>query len=376
MRTFLQTIGGVVAGAVGMQAILYFIPWPRLTLSAAELVLLLVALPPLFLLMIAIHEGGHLIAGAFARFRPCLLIVGPFKLERTMTGWQPGINQSFPLYGGLAAAIPQGVDRLRQRMATLVAGGPSASILTGLVALVALATIGITRDARLSGGATIVFLLTFAFGVVSLAIGIGALVPGRGDGFASDGARLLRFLTNAPEVDGEVALLSIVGASMAGQRPRDWDPTVVALALRLAPDTSHGAAARMLAHSHALDRQDIPRAREYLHAALAHHDALPSMSLPALLLQAAYFEAVHEQNPVSARRYLTSAGPGVLVSPHEQPLAEAAVLLAERNDREAAASLARAAREISHASDKGGALMAADLIAQMHGTLQDPTARF
>jgi hypothetical protein len=366
MRQFVQAIGGALIGGLTIVAILRLVPWPHLALSPPGFLVLLLALVPLFLLMVGIHEGGHLTAGALARFTPCLLIVGPFKLERAASGWQLGMNRSFPLYGGLAAATPNGVARLRQRMTLLVAGGPGASLLTGAGALAVLAGAGITRESTLGGGAAVAYLLTLAFGLGSLAIAFAALVPGSGHGFASDGARLRRFLQDSPEVEAEVALLGLIGASMAGQRPRDWEPDLVALALRLEPGTPYATAGRMLAHSHALDRGDIPGARGHLQAALARCDTLPDMTLPALLLQATYFEAVHDRDAVSARRHLTSAGPGVLVAPHARPLSEAAVLLAEGDAAAAASALALAARELPQASDRGGARMAADQIAQLH----------
>jgi hypothetical protein len=371
MRGFVRAVGAAVLGGWTTAAIFYVIPHPQIRLSATAMTELALGAAILPLLLIGIHEGGHLMAGALARFTPCLLIVGPLKLERTASGWRVGWNRSFPIFGGLAAAIPRGVRHLRRRMIVVVAGGPGASLVCGLAALAALALSGVTRESTLAGGGAVVFLLTFLFALGSLAVAIAALVPGYRLGFASDGARLLRFLQDTPDVDAEVALIGLIGASMAGQRPREWDPDLLASALRLEAGTPHWVAARMLAHGHALDCGDVARAREHLQSALLHQDLLPRMTLPALLLQAAYFEALHDENPISARRRLADAGPGVLESPQARPLAEAAVLLAEGDPRAAEKALADAVREIPHASDRGSAAMAADQIAELRRIIEE-----
>jgi len=364
MRSLVQALAGAVLGAAGMVAVLQFVSWPRLDLSPLAILVTVAALPLVFLAVVACHEGGHLIGGALARFTPRLFIVGPLKLERTSAGWEAGRNRVFPLSGGLVAATPNGIDRLRERMTVLIAGGPSASVLAGVAALGALAAQDHSRQTLLSGFDAIGFVLGFLFGIGSLLAGLIALIPGHGHGFSTDGARILRFLRKGPMVDAEVGLLGLIGMSIGGQRPRDWEADLVARALQLAPETPYGVAARLMAHLHALDRGDEKTAGEHLFIAVQHRQALPVMSRPALLLQAAYFAAAHEHDPAAGRRHLEEAGDGALVSPHWRPMAEGAILLAEGDPR-AADVLQSAADEVRHAIDRGAAALAADLIAQM-----------
>jgi hypothetical protein len=124
----------------------------------------------------------------------------------------------------------------------------------------------------------------------------------------------------------------------------------------------------MLAHTRALDRGELDDARRYLQTAIEHRERLPAMSRPALAIQAAYFEGAYGGNATLARQWLTEAEADAVVSPHARPLAEAAVQLAER-DPGAADALARAARELPRAIDRGGARMAADQIAQLERVL-------
>jgi hypothetical protein len=369
MKQALQLAAGVVIGAVVPMALLV-VPWPSLRIGWPGWVAVAVALPVIFLVLVAVHEGGHLVAGAAARFRPCLFIVGPVKFERRDSGWSAGVNRVFPLAGGMVGATPEGIDGLRPRMLALVAGGPAASLAFGFAAVSAMAVFT-GADTTLTGAAAVGFVVVAALGLGSLMLGMIALIPGDKHGFSSDGARILRFLRSGPQVDAEVALLGLGGASMGGQRPRDWDAALVASTLRLPPGAPMGVAARIFAHLHWLDRDDPGQARVYLREALKHRGALPAMSQPSLLLHAAYFESIHDASPESARERLAQAGEGALVSPHARTMAEAAVLLAEGDDR-AAAHLALAASQLPLALDRGSARMAADLIGRMQRLLEGP----
>ena len=56
-------------------------------LSLVGAVLLAVGLPAAVLLIVAIHEGGHTVAGYLAGFQLQHVSVGPLKLQRTPSGW-------------------------------------------------------------------------------------------------------------------------------------------------------------------------------------------------------------------------------------------------------------------------------------------------
>jgi hypothetical protein len=353
---------GALAGGVGMAVVMSLIRFPELRLSlagwaATALGFVLVPLAALF-----VHEAGHVATGALAGFRPHLFIVGPFKLERRGGGWTAGVNRTFPWWGGLAGGTPNGTDRLRQRMLLLIAGGPGASVLAGAGALAAIAAAGLEKSDVLTGPAASAYLLVFVFGLASLLMGVIALVPGQGHGFSTDGGRLLRFMQKGPDAEGEVAVLGIVGSSMAGQRPRAWPPALIAQALGLAADSSQGTAARFLAHMHALDSGAIEEARRRLREALDHLEALPKMTQPAVLLSAAWFAAVHDGDAASARRFLDQAGQEILFSTYSRPLSEAAVLIAEGDMTAAGPLLDVAEREVPGAIDRGSAVMAADQV--------------
>jgi hypothetical protein len=66
------------------------------------------------------------------------------RLERAGTGWRLGLNRSVALGGGLAGSAPRDSERLRERTAVMVAGGPLASLALGLAALSACWALGVT----------------------------------------------------------------------------------------------------------------------------------------------------------------------------------------------------------------------------------------
>jgi hypothetical protein len=369
VRQFLiQFVAGGVGGGVGAILLLMTIRLPRFDLGLFDLVILVLAVVPLLFVVFGLHELGHLLAGAAVRFRPCLYIVGPLKLERTRPdrGWQAGVNRCVPLFGGMAAGIPDSVDNLRHRMAVLIAGGPGASLLTGLAALAVLIAVRAPSGERytLAGPTAVGYLALLVFCLLSILVAMSALVPSTTKGYSSDGKQLLRFFRNDDEVEAEVALTAVSLASLAGQRPRDWDRALLRRALALAPDTPRGALARLIAHSHALDRGDIEAARVYLNEGLTHREVVPQMSRPALLLQGAYFAAIHDADPIRARQYFDAAGHGALLGAEGRLIAEAAVLHAEGKPG-VEPLLEQAEAGLDNTMDRGGAKLASDEIADL-----------
>jgi hypothetical protein len=354
-------VGGLIGGSAAL-AVGLFVQFPRLRLTTGDLALLVPAFVAVLFFIVLVHESGHLIAGVAARLRPCLFIVGPFMLERLETGWRARFNTVFPLTGGMVGCLPRRSESLRQRMFVLVAGGPAASFVLGVGGLVLVRYL--YHPGRMAGGAAIAFTLALTVAVGSLAVGLIALVPGQGHGFPSDGARLLALLRRGPTADAELALTTVAGASIAGQRPSQWDSVLVQQMLVLPLDSPHGVGARLLAYVHELDRGRVDEARRYLDDALAHRDVLPAMSRPTLLLHAASFAARFERDAVKARQLLAGTDQGALMAPHLRPLVEAAVRLAEGR-RDVAELLDEAERLLKHAVDRGGAVVAAESIARL-----------
>lgn len=362
-------LAGVLAGAVvGMIAARSGVGPQTLGLGPAETVAFIVLLPLLLLVVLAAHELGHVVGGLIVDFRPLLFIVGPLRVERTTAGGlRYGVNRTIGLAGGLAASVPVGMHDLRRRTIVMIAGGPLASLMFGTQCL------ALYQTTSAIAPLTAAPLLTL--GLLSLAIGIVTLLPVRTGGFYSDGSRLLRLMRAGEETEREVALLMLTSLSLAGTRPADWDPALVERSAGIRDGGPFEVAGRNFAYAHALDRGDIDTARVHLEAALAMIDRLPAGGRPSLLITAATFHALHDDDPELARALLARAtGQSLLATPHERVLADAALLLAD-GDAAGAADVARTAQLlIEQSPDRGGSALDHALAATIIGRARQISA--
>lgn len=359
---------GIAGGVIGgLTAVLLFrvLKLPEFDMAAVWVALLVPGIILMFYLTVAIHEGGHLLAGASAGFRPCLLIIGPLKIERVSGRWRMGANRIAPVLGGLAAGVPADAVDLRRRMIRLIAGGPLASLVSGVIGVGLLVLVKQPgARATLSDEDAFGYILLLAFTLISLLIAFVALIPNVTQGYSSDGGQILKFIRNSPEVEAEVALTAVSTSSLAGTRPRDWDPAILNRAMALPPTSAKAPLAGLLAHMNAVDRGDLDAARRHLESMLSGLEQLAVMWRSSVLLQAAQFAALYDRDAIAARKYLDQAGPGALISESARALTEAAVLHAEGGPG-VDERLARAEADLPNALDKGSAAMAADQIARL-----------
>lgn len=298
--------------------------------TPVETAIAVVSLPVGMLLIVAIHEAGHTLAGYLAGFQLQHVSVGPLKLQRTPDGWKARRSQN-DFFAGMSHGVPGPVLRdaplstVRRGRAIRIAGGAAANVLTGGLAL----WIGVLlaeETARVAAQ---------FFGVASFFMGVVNLIPFRtGSGLITDGARIGPLLRGTPEADRDVALAIVRAESYGGTRPSDWSPRWVERMLTPRDYGMTDGSTRMLAYRHALDAGRTEDAQAHLAEALNLLDRLPSAQHGGLMVEAAYFEAAHRGDAEKARTWLDRAGGGGGASISGVPScaagrAEAAVLLAE-----------------------------------------------
>jgi hypothetical protein len=347
-------LAGIAAARTGF-AIL-----PEHGFTGGQTAVFIALLPLLYLLCIAIHEGGHVLGGVLAGFRTLLFIVGPLRVERTPDGMRAGLNRNVLLGGGLAGMSPVGLHDLRRRTTIMVAGGPLISIMAGAQILAIFqATSGFLLHPEASFAARLLGTDLLLTGLMSMLIGLITLVPAHSGGFYSDGARMLRLMRTDDDTEREVALLALTGLSLGGTRPRDWDRALVDRGAAIRDGGPFEVNGRQFAYAHALDRGDVEAARTHLEAAMQRLHQLPAAARGSLLLTAATFVALYDGDAARARGLLDAAGSaqGLLSSPHRRPLAEAAVHLADGDVEGARAAAAEARRLAAGATDRGGAAL-------------------
>lgn len=330
---FVFTLGlGAAVGVFAGDSLSETISLNQWTLT--ETLVLVGGIPVGLLIIMALHEGGHTLAGYISGFRLQHISVGPLKLQRTPEGWR-AMRSPHGFFEGMSHSVPgpslqDAPDEVvRRGRAVRLAGGAGANVLSGGLAL------GLVAVLPGNGGAAVTAL--FFFGLVSVAVGVINLIPFRtGSGLITDGARLLPILRGTPAAGRDIALATVRAAAYSGTRPRDWPERCVEQMLTPRDHGMTDGSTRMLAYRHALDAGRTQEARDYLAEALELLDRLPRAQHAGLMVEAAYFEAAHRGDADAARSWLQR----VDSSTDDLPAcalgrAEAATLLAEGQHAEA-----------------------------------------
>ena len=294
------------------------------------------------------HELGHALAARLVNWQLLAIAVGPVALRRTPNGPRLERNPLSRAWGGFVYAIPRDDRHLRRRRAVVVAGGPTASLLLGLLAFAAL---------RLTTGHGLWPTLTLQTGLMSLAIALLTLVPYRSRGLTSDGGQLLQLLRGGPRVEQRMAAHLILTALVGGVRPRDLDDSLMARALA-ATDPAEAIGAHYLAYWRDLDRGDVAGAAAHLDAVLAQRAVATPAAQASFAAEAAYLIARYDaamNAAATAEAWLQLARPPFGTMDSNYRRAEAAVHLAHGRAAPARAAADDALRLLERAADVGGA---------------------
>lgn len=299
-------------------------------------------------LVAAIHELGHLLGARLAGWRAALWCVGPIRLDFAAGRMRLSLNRALSTWPGLAAAVPPRGRDTPSAMALVAAGGPLASLL--LAAAAAWVAMGTSGWSGLAWG---------GIAALSGAIGLATLLPSELGGFRSDGAQLLALWRRDPGAVERLAFATLWTQSMAGVRPRDWDPDALAAASQAQADGQVALFGALMQALATLDRRDPVAARheferyaERLHAkgALAQ---VAAPFRPGLLLPVAVYLGQFAGHAAAARAWWEASSGGT-VEPHARAHARAAVAWAEGRWADARVA-AEEARLLGQASiDPGG----------------------
>jgi hypothetical protein len=365
-KTLVFTLGGAVFGAgVGMLV-------GKLAKSAGgaplrELVQMdlwtLALLPAMWLLVVLVHEFGHLLGGRLAGMRPLMLFAGPLHFDFGADRLRLKRNRVAGTFGGLAACLPA-AGTTRSGFAMLVAGGPLASLLLAVLAAGSGLAIG-----GWVGGALV------ATGAMSLLIAAATLIPLRAGGYMSDGGQLVGLARNDAETTARLSLSTLMAHSASGVRPRDWDPGLLASATPDTDEPNLRLVAALLRAGHHEDhgRRDAADAEFRRVAGIIADPAQTAIAdgmRRAVAVSLAAWIATEHDDPGTARAWLEASRGGfsvAAVSLH----AEAAVRAAEGHRDEARQLLDAARAALPQVRDRGSAIVLSDAIDRLAGRLQD-----
>ena len=298
-------VGGIL-GWVGISLVARVTFLRRMLDQIAQLPdILVVLLPiPVILLVIFVHELGHLAGGLSGGMRFLLLVVGPFQWTKSAVGVSFSWNLKPALMGGLAAALPDRQRLLSPQLLRLVVGGPLASLLMGAGSII--------LAGQVEGLLTPVLLMA---GLFSLTIFLVTATPFRAGGFQSDGWQLIELLRGDAAVAERQLILEILGVSLSGVRPRDWE---VASMSRLAnlesSELLRSIAARTQALYHYWDRGEIAEVESLAKWLDGHLEQYPDGFRQAVHLELALL--AHESNyQADFDRHLLLAKGGIVDRP-------------------------------------------------------------
>lgn len=317
----------------------------------------LLLLPLLFLLVLAVHEGGHLLGGLLRGMRFLLYIVGPFQFSRTASGIRFNWLFNMGTFGGLTAATPDPDRPLRPQLLSLIAGGPLAS------ALLALA--GVLLFMHWQGPAGTLALIT---GLMSSLIFLVTAIPSRIGGFMSDGRQFLELLHGGQAVIERQRFSTLMAQSMAGVRPRDWDADWLEPASRtVGGDPVRLVATRQMAMLAAQDRGDQKSADAHAEWLSEHYEDYPLGFRQGLTVELC-LHALARGNLTAARMWMAQSKGGV-VDKSRRALAEAELALADGDKPLALGKHIEARGQLKHSMDAGVSKMTAERLDVLIGKL-------
>ena len=309
------------------------------------------------------HELGHLAGGRLAGFAFRMLVVGPVKLRRTTGGVRLEAERKLALWGGLAVCVPTGGPVTPGRLALFFAGGPAASVLTGLALAAAAWATGELAPSGVPGALWLAAAVSGALACVTL-------LPMQAGGFQTDGRRLLNLLSGGPTAAREAAVWRVTAADALGARPRDLPADALATMLEPADGGVFAYVAQAVNRQAAEDRGDDAARRRFLDAEIALLPAVSPAVRPGTALAAAWYEAEVRRDGPAARRWLDRAPGGLTVTAPQRALVEAAVLLAEGDVPAARAALDAAGRTAGELPPGGSAAAFADAADRLRSRLR------
>ncbi len=323
------------------------------SIPAPVMITLAILFIPSFFFVIALHEGGHVLAGVWMKFDFRMYVVGPFLWDKEQSGWKFKWNKNVNTSGGLVLCIPTGTHNMSRRFSIYAAGGPVASVLT---ALVAYGIYLICRQLEFESiVGQIVTYLWMIIAFLSASIFVITSIPLHAGGFSSDGARIIRFLRGGDIARFEVLLLKMIGSSMAGSRPSllNIHELEEARALAIKLDAPMKVYIHYFFYQAALDRHEFDQAEEYLNNYIQEADAIPEGMRGSVWIEAAFFYAFVRKDLTRASNYFNQYKPSALIPLAMVHATQAAMAILKNEVTEAVILIDKAMKEIPNMMDRG-----------------------
>ena len=250
-----------------------------------------------FLVNTVTHEMGHAGVGVALGMKLRAFIVGPLQLRVLDGRWKlQFVPSKLFSAGGAAALVPSNPDAPQWRQISMIAAGPMASLLTGLLA----AALALVANGTPWERYWQFFSLLSIFGIVSFAVN---LLPVRPDALYSDGARIYQLVRGGPWADLWRAF-SIAGATtVTPLRPRDYDIEAIRRASPVFRHGQHAMILRLFATSYFVDRGEWEQAGAWFAEAESMYPEVEAQVSADLLTGFVLDTALLRRDPAAARRW-------------------------------------------------------------------------
>jgi hypothetical protein len=242
------------------------------------------------LVVVCVHEAGHVVAGLIVGFRFEFVEVGPLRIELVSDRLRVSLVSRL-LGGGLTRMSLDRLRRVRRRFILYIAGGPAATFLTGGLAVAMFFLIPMGKN-------SVAGVMLLWFGIYSIVGGIGYLFMRRVGRFPSDSAQLWALARSRDRSRQLLAALALEMRKNKGdedvQLNERWIRVVWASADKLATAYRTNWDAYVRA-------QDVSVAALHLEFCLANSGFLQRWDRDALIAETASFTAWRRNDVVKAR---------------------------------------------------------------------------
>jgi hypothetical protein len=250
-----------------------------------------------FVLIIAVHELGHLLGGWSVGFRFSFVSVGPLSLKVEYGKLRVYLRRGMAA-GGYAGMHVQRLRRLRRRLFLFTAAGPLANLLS------AAATAIVLNYLVPASQNDWLYLFAHIFLQISIIIGLVNLLPFRLGMLYPDGARLAMLMRSRPRSRRWLCISAIGAQIQKGVRPKDWKRTWVRGASAARDGSVDDFSGNWIAYLSANDSKDGSLAATHLERCLSLMNQLGLSTQDLVALEAAVFSAWFRKNPDTAETWL------------------------------------------------------------------------
>ncbi|EJS16146.1 hypothetical protein IKS_00752 [Bacillus cereus VDM062] len=206
------------------------------------------------LLVLAIHELGHVIFGLMGGLKFKFMTVGPITVQKEKGKIRIRENKIWMYVGGVAMLVPPSIhtSNLSKKWAWMTLGGPIMSLLFGIT----------------SGYIYMVSYYQYLlyFSVLHFAIFAVTIVPIKGT-FLTDGMQFLLLIQGDEKAKQHLYTIQVSSELLSYKRPKDWDESLIEISeekLKEDKDIRYIISGLMLVFFARSDQEGMERAIPYL----------------------------------------------------------------------------------------------------------------